>query len=258
MRRLSPRVRLSEPRHGEGNFSLPDAPSGYYKVWADLPPFRMDEQAILQVGEAGCGYTDIQLAATSTLLGVVRDHLRTPAPKIPVRVQLKDWRSEDGNYALSAETDADGRFTITGVRDMDAYLSAGNDYPTTDVPYERVYYPKGRSAQGAALLRLKPGEHAGPMVLRLEAAPEKAGVRVRVVHKGGGPEVDTSVSAFSDSGLIVESARVDAHGAAEIPCLRGVKYELEAYTLRSRRAPPGEHPHQFWNAVYLRRFECNA
>ena len=46
---------------GNGTFSLEHAPTGYYNVWADLPPFRMDGQRSMDVPEIGCGYTDIQL-----------------------------------------------------------------------------------------------------------------------------------------------------------------------------------------------------
>lgn len=46
---------------GNGTFSLEHAPTGYYNVWADLPPFRMDGQRSMDVPEIECGYTDIQL-----------------------------------------------------------------------------------------------------------------------------------------------------------------------------------------------------
>jgi len=59
-------------------------------------------------------------------------------------------------------------------------------------------------------------------------------VKVRVIYQHGEPGVSTSVLAFDDSGRIAESVRTKAHGAAELPCLRGLKYELEAQTLHGR------------------------
>ena len=219
----------------KGDFSLEDAPAGYYKAWAELPPFRMQGQVTLNVPEVGCGYTDVQLATTSTLQGVVLDRQGRPAPKIPVGVRLRDGELESATnqYALRTTTDGKGQFTITGLPDADVYLSAGNDYPTTDMPYRRVYFPEGRSLDTAAALRLKPGEQRQPMVLRLDAPIEKADATVHVVHKPGEPGVNASVRAFDDRGVILEFAKTDAQGVAIIPCLRGLKYELEAQTLRS-------------------------
>ena len=221
-----------------GRFSLEDAQAGIYNAWADLPPFRMRGQAILHIPEAGCGYTDIQLTTTSTLHGVVLDDRGRPAPNIPVgmRLKAKDLEEAKDRYALSTTTDRDGQFALAGLPDADLYLSAGSDHPTTDMPYRRVYYPEGHTAQRAAVLRLKPGEQRRPVVLVLEAPLEKASAQVRVVHKDGGPGVNGSVRAFDIAGDFAEFAKADAHGVAKLPCLRGVKYELEAEA-EDRRLP---------------------
>jgi len=164
---------LSATTDGEGNFSVADAPSGYYKVWADLPPFRMDGQAVLDVREVGCGYKDIPLRTTSTIQGVVLDHRGRPAPKIPVLVRLKDYAEK--TYGLDVATDSKGQFAITGLPDSDVYLSAGSDYPRTDMPYRGIYYPQSRSMDTAAALRLKPGEHRESIGLKLDAPLERTG-----------------------------------------------------------------------------------
>jgi len=142
----------------------------------------MDGQAIVQVGEAGCGYIDIQLATT-------------PSCREP--------------------------YTLTGM--------FGAGLP----PWSN--YPAGRSRETAAVSRLQPGERRQHTELRLEAALEKTSVEVRVVHREGEPGVSASVRAFDDSGSISEFARADAEQVAEIPCLRGLRYELEAQTLPPRR-----------------------
>ena len=206
-----------------GTFSLENAPAGYYNAWADLAPFRMNRQSILHVPEAGCGYADIQLTTASTLEGVVLDHSGRPAPKIPVAVSLKDEKSND---ALQTRTDENGQFLIAGLPDADAYLSAGRTYPTTRMPYKRVYYPKGSSPAGALVLRLKPGQHRQSMVLLLEPPLEQTRVRIRVSRKDGRPASKAAVYAFDDDGRIAESAKTDASGLAELPCLRGTEYKL--------------------------------
>lgn len=179
---------------------------------------------------------DIQLATTSTLQGVVLDRQGRPAPRIPVWVRPKrgDLGNDIDRYALRAATDGNGQFAITGLPDVDVYLSAGSDYPTTEMPYRRVYYPMGPSVGTAAVFRLKPGEHRLPTVLVLDPALAKASVAVRVVHQKGAPGVKAVVMAFADDGAAAEFAKTDAHGAARIPCLRGLKYELEARTWYQR------------------------
>jgi hypothetical protein len=224
-------VTLRATTDEEGRFSLGDAPAGVYKAWADLPPFRVFGQWILHVPEVGCGYTDIQFMTTSTLQGIVLDHLGKPAPNIPVVVRLRDEKlvCAANGYALTTTTDASGQFAIAGVPDSDVYLSAGSPYPTTAMPYRRVYYPKSRSLVAGTVLRLKPGEHKQSMVLWLEEPLQKASAKVRVLDRRGKPEQTASVWALNDRHVIAETVRTDAHGVGEIPCLRGMSYELEAH-----------------------------
>ncbi len=223
---------LGATTDGNGNFSLSDAPAGYYKARAGLAPFRMDAQASLHVPEVGCGYADIQLATTSTLQGTVLDRRGRPAPKIPVRLSLRSSDPEYAinQYALRTTTNETGQFAITGVPDAEVCLSAGSDSATTHMPYRRVYYPTGGSLDAAFVFRLKPGEQPPPVVLVLDEAFVQASVEVRVAHSEGEPGVNALVRAWDDSGVIAEFARTDPNGVARVPCLRGLKYELEAQT----------------------------
>jgi hypothetical protein len=229
-------ARLQATTDANGNFSLSDAPAGYYNAWADLPPYRMDGQVILHVPETGCGYVDIQLATTSTLQGIVLDVKGRPVPKVPVQAELKGRDSEEAvnGSTLRATTDQNGQFSITGLPDADLYLSAGNEFPTIDMPYRRVYHPKGHDLKSAAVLRLKPGEHPLPIVLLLEEPLVPLTINVRVVHQGGESAPNAAVNAFGSDDVIAESAKTDTRGAARIACLRGLKYELEAQTLPTR------------------------
>ncbi len=219
----------------KGGFSLATAPAGYYNTWAELPPYRMGLQAILHVPVTGCGYTDVQLTTTSSLPGVVLDHKGMPAAKIPVAVWLREKKLEVSTdpWALSATTDQNGQFVVAGLPDVDILVSAGSGFPRTDVPYGRVYYPNGHSLESAAVLRLKPGEHHRPIVLMLEPPLVRVVANVRVVRNGK-PAPNALVTARDDRGVIAESSKTDAQGAATVPCLGGQKYELEAQTLHTR------------------------
>jgi hypothetical protein len=205
-----------------GNFSLADAPAGFYNALVDLEPFRMKGKALLHVPEVGCGYADFQLATNSTVQGTVLDNHGRPAAKIPEESMIE--------YPLRTTTDKNGKFTITGVPDVDVYLSAGEDYATTDTPYNRVYYPEGSSLDTASVFRLKPGEQSPPVVLVLAERLAKASVKVQVLYSKGGPGTNARVRASHDDRL-GESARTNAHGRARVPCIRGLKYELEAQTI---------------------------
>ena len=228
-------TRLEATTDSVGNFSLAEAPVGYYHAWAALPPYRTDGQVILHVPEAGCGFANIQLATTTRLQGIVLDPEGRPVPKMPVRLQLKGRDPEEANrYALRATTDKDGRFVITGLPDEDLYLSAGDEFPTSDMPYGRVYYPNGRSPQSAAVIRLKPGDQAPPIILRLEKPLARLTVSLRVVNQQGEPVANARVNALNGDGAIAELAKTDSRGVAKLPCLAGLKYQLEAQTLHQR------------------------
>jgi len=62
----------------------------------------------------------------------------------------------------------------------------------------------------------------------------RSDLEVHVVHKHGAPGVNTMARAMDDRGVIAENAKTDSHGVARVPCLEGLKYELEAGELHLR------------------------
>jgi hypothetical protein len=229
-------ARLLATTDANGDFSMPDAPAGYYNAWAELPPYRMGGQVILNVPETGCGYANIELTTTSSLEGVVIDAQGRPQARIPVNTNLKRHDSDEylNHHGLGTTTDKNGQFTIRGLPDEDFFLSAGNDFPTTDMPYRSLLSSRPRSLRSAIVLRLRPGKHRLPLVLMLEEPLVRATVDVQVVDKSGEPVPNARVQALDSDNVIAESARTDTRGKARIPCLRGLKYELEAQTLHHR------------------------
>jgi hypothetical protein len=218
---------------GAGDFSLGDAPAGDYNAWAELPPYRMGPQVILHVPPAGCGYADIQIMTNTSLRGIVLDHRGRPAAKIPVAVLPKDKRLTQA-MRLGTETDAIGQFAIVGIPDLDLYLSAGSDHPTTRMPYRRIHY---QLPDVTSVLLLDQAERRKAMVLWLEPPLEKTTVTVSVVQKSGRPAANVGVFAFDADDVIAEHARTGANGIAELSCLRGLEYNLKALTVL-----PLEHP----------------
>ncbi len=215
----------------QGNFSLQNAEPGKYKAWAELPPLRQSEAFILDVPTLGCGYADIRLATATTVRGVVLKPDGWPAAKLDVYLRSKET-GIGREFYLSGRTDDSGQFEIAGMPDQEVYLSAGDDLPRSDWPYERGYYPIGSSLKHAQAFRLTPGEHAGPMVLWLGKALPTSRVKVRAVQKNGEPAADAVVRAFGSNGNFAEGSRTDQNGNAIVPCVLGYRYEMDAMLWR--------------------------
>jgi hypothetical protein len=235
-----------------GRFSLQDLPPGEYSVRADLTPYRMDPNPIrfsltnsenghLRVPEAGCGYTEVELATASSIDGIVLDPSGKGAPKVPVSAQMKG--GPFGMRRLGDITDRDGRFTISGVPDTDVYLSAGVDadsFPTNadfDMRYRAVYYPGVATMETASPLRLKLGEKRS-VVLRLGTRLQWGRVDVKVVDKDGRAKVGASADLYG--GPRSEIMTIGPRGVGSQRCLVGWKYELEASAWGEHSRPDGK------------------
>ena len=229
---------LAATTDDSGSFSLAEAPAGDYTLAAELPPLHATPSRILHVPDVGCGYGEVKFKTATGIQGTIFDHQGKPTPRIPVVVRLKDKKLDDAidSYALMTDTDATGRFAITGLPDADFYLSAGNHHPSTGEPHGRVYFPRGRSREKAAVLRLKPGELRLGMDLVLDPPLEIGSVKVHVVDKNSRPAEKAFVQAFQD-GVIEESATTDASGFADVPCLLGLQYELRGQEQSSFPVP---------------------
>jgi hypothetical protein len=225
-----------------GAFSLRDALTGDYAVQADLPPYRMNSESTgntttgvangsLHVPEAGCGYTDVQLATTSAIQGVVRDPRGKRIPNVPVWIRVKE--DAPGTHKVFAITDRRGQFTISGVPDTDVYLLAGVDpemlsagsTSTIETHYGIVYYPRGSSVEGASVLRLGLGEVRESLVLRLEHPLQKSRINVTVLNSDRRPQKGADISTY---GAGLGYTKTDGRGRGSVPCVRGLRYEVDA------------------------------
>jgi len=215
--------------HPDGTFTLSDAPAGIYRISAELPPFvPVVPQLTLFVPDVGCGSQDFPLRTTSKLAGVVLDPQGRPAARVPVKVEV--LRSAQGQYpaTLSAETDAEGRFAIVGIPETDVRLSYGSEHPSSEsVRYPPVYYPNSASPSTADTLRLRVGEQRTGLVLRLPTPPKVLRFAVKVLRSDGSPVNGAFVNALLN-GYSTEFAKTGPAGTAELPCLEGLQYQLEA------------------------------
>jgi hypothetical protein len=250
----NPFVNLKTTTDAMGRFSLQNAPPGEYTVRADLAPYHMDADAIrpsmasvnghLRVPEAGCGYTEVQLATTSSIDGIVLDPLGKGAPKIPVFARMRD--GSPLTHGVFAVTGQDGRFTLSGVPDANVYLSAGVDSDflsggtnlDLDMRYLAVYYPAGSTAQTASPLRLKLGEKRSA-VLRLRTPLQWTRVDVKVVDKNGRARAGAYVNAYGGPPRS-ETTTTGRQGLGSLPCLAGWKYKLDASAFGEHRRPDGK------------------
>ena len=235
----------------DGTFAVRDAPAGVYSIGAELPPFvSAQPRAILTIPEIGCGSGDFAMRTTTELRGVVLDHRGRAAARIPVEVEVLSTAREKYPTGLSSDTDAEGRFAVVGIPDVEVRLSCGSSHPsTTGVPFPLVYYPDSPLPSGAHTLRLHDGERRAGMVLRLPEAPEIVRVAVKVSRADGSAVNGAFVGALLD-GDYTEVARTGAEGIAELPCLQGLRYQLDA------QSPAGRPP---WSGIVRSRpvpFRC--
>ncbi len=214
----------------DGTFALADAPAGVYIVSAELPPFvPVLPQSPLTVPEIGCGYQDVALRTTSKLEGVVLDPQGHPVARVPVKAEALSSLQDEYPATLGVETNAEGRFAIVGIPDSDVRLSYGSEHPSSErVPYSLVYYPNSTSPSGAGTLRLRAGEQRAGLVLRLPTPPKVGRVAVKVLQSDGTPVNGAFVDARFN-GSYTESAKTGPAGTAELSCLEGLQYQLEAH-----------------------------
>jgi hypothetical protein len=231
---------LTTTTQGDGTFTLAEAPAGVYSLKAEmLPLVPVLPQTLLTVPEEGCGSQDIALRTTSELRGIVLGRNGRPVPRVPVGVEVSSTAGDQYPVTIETESDADGRFAIVGVPDTDIRLSYGSDRPSSErVPYPLVYYPDAAGESKAATLRLRVGERRTDLVLRLPAPPQVGRVRVKVVSQSGNPVSGAFIDAMLN-GIYTESAKSGANGTADLPCLEGLRYELEAHVPSGQKLGAG-------------------
>ena len=115
-----------------------------------------------------------------------------------------------------------------GVPDTAVRLSYGRDPPSSSVPYPVSYYPNSSSPSKAATLRVRVGEQRTGVVFRLPPPPRIGRVAVRVLAPDGSVVKEAFVNAVLDD-VYTEFAKTGAKGTAELLCLEGLRYELEAH-----------------------------
>jgi len=214
---------------GDGTFSLDDAPAGIYTISAELPPLVPVVPATrFIVPEVGCGSSDVALRTTSELRGVALDRDKRPVAHVPIYAEVISTSRDPYPVTIEAESDALGRFAIVGVPESDVRLSYGSTHPSSgEAPYPLVYFPDAADESRATTLRLAVGERRAGMVLQLPPTPKIGHFTVRVVDQSGRYLTAATVLALLN-GIVTEFGKSGGDGAANVPCLEGFHYDLEA------------------------------
>ena len=236
----SEKATLTTTTLADGTFSMAEAPAGVYSLRAEMSPLVLAmPQTILTIPDVGCGSQDIALRTTSELRGIVLNHNGQPVPRVPVDVEVISTSGDQYPITIGAESDAEGRFAVVGVPESDVRLSYGSEHPSSErVPYPLVYYPDATGKSKAATLRLRVGERRTDIVLRMQVPPRIGHVSVKVMMQNGSPAKGAFINARLN-GVFTEFAKASADGTAEIPCLEGQRYELEAHVLAGREPSGG-------------------
>jgi hypothetical protein len=210
-----------------GQFSLDKAPAGVYAVAATLAPYvPVLPWVMVRVPEIGCGFADITLRATGEIRGIVLDEHGRPKRRIRVEAMLAGVPEEEYSF-MSAETDKNGQFTITGVPEAEVVLFAGPRAPDVNLPYHRVYFPNSPSPEAAARLRLKPGDVRSGITFRLARPIQVRTVQVGVTFSDGRRAKQAWVTARVH-GDFHDAATTAPDGTAALRCLDGIQYSVDA------------------------------
>jgi hypothetical protein len=141
--------------------------------------------------------------------------------------------------AIDEKTGAEGRFAIEGIPETDVRLYYGSQWPSPErVPYSVIYYQDPASPSSTGILRLRVGEQRTGIILRLPAPLKVIVLRVRVVRPGGSPVRGAFVDARFNA-IYTESVKTGPAGTAELPCLEGLEYQLEAHIFAGHRPDSG-------------------
>jgi hypothetical protein len=219
---------LRATTRADGTFTLDQAPEGWYRIKAELPPYAsVDAVRVMYVPEMGCGSQDAAIRTASEIRGIVLDSGGRPAAGIPVWIEVPD-KSGPFLPTIETKTAGDGTFALQGLPAQDVRLAYGSDHPSsTRVRYPRVNQP--------GLLRLALGEKRAGMVLWLPPPPRVMHVDVTVMWPNGGRAGGVWVEALHN-GMFTESVQTGSDGRATLPCLNGLAYEIESSLVRASSA----------------------
>ena len=166
-------LRYSATSDSSGSFHISDVQSGEYRSRYEKPGFLQLElprfgEPMLRVGYGGSARVDVELTHFSTLSGRVLDPDGAPLAKAKVEI---------GPYT-DAETDNDGRFTLTDLRPgtytMRATVPAGSDSSLQRGPRSAIvptYFPSATDQADAERIVLRGGAGLTGYDIRLRASP---------------------------------------------------------------------------------------
>lgn len=227
---------------GRGGYRLEGLAPGKYKVTMKVPPgfFYEDgkgEQQTLvreaEVAARGCAQSDFYLESDTRVSGRVVDSAGRPAADLPVQMRGAPTDARNINNFRYARTDAEGRFEFRAVPPGDYLLGVrilGSVGET--IPYPRTYLPGVVSRDEATVVKVKEGERAAGLELRLPARLSEYEVTGTVVWEDGRPAPGASVYvSLQDEGGVpdMKSVQADEQGRFRVKVYEGQNYKMSAY-----------------------------
>lgn len=225
-----------------GGYRVEGLAAGKYRVTVKVPPglFYEDgkgERAAVgrevEVAERGCAQSDFHLESDTRVAGRVVDPAGRPVAGLPVQMRGAPGDARNVNNFRYARTDAGGRFEFRAVPPGDYLLgvrilgSAGEA-----VPYPRTYFPGVVSKEEATVLKVKEGERATGLELRLPAQLSEYEVAGTVVWEDGrpAPGAFVYVSLQEEGGVGgMKPAQADERGRFVLKVYEGQNYRMSAY-----------------------------
>lgn len=223
----------------KGNFEITGLPAGNYRMGAGLSgAFALELESAnepVHVEPHGCFEADTVAVNNAT----IRGRIALPAGlKVEGTKVLARSMTQAGSD-LEGVADRHGRYEIVGLSPGEYVVGVnlGLDFPRAEAPFPATYYPGTRSLDEARRFVIQGPAHFSDVNISVPVVGEVVNLRVQATFEDGRPAQDQLIG-LSDTGYGArDGEQTDAQGMASLRVVRGTRYIVMGYGLRTRGCP---------------------
>jgi hypothetical protein len=243
----------------KGYFEITGLPAGDYRIGADI-----SEAFALEVGSTdehvhvephGCVDADLEAVNNATISGRI-----TLPPGLKVEGTKVLARSvTPAGSDLEGVADRNGRYEILGLSPGEYIvgINLGIDFPRAKAPFPSTYYPGTRSLDEAKRFVIQGPAHYSDVDIAVPATEEILTLRIQATFEDGRPAQGQLIGLSEPGYGERDGAYTDAQGMASLRVVRGTRYVVVDFGLKTRGCPapvtvgPEDYP-DFIHLVYTK------